>query len=178
MKTKILIALLFCVTNLFAQTNLYTETKVFNEGAYSYQCNVSSVGNVYLYNTSNSWIGLDQKFKSTNANFVFEDQSDDLITHDSWLQNRAKLTMILRNAISSLDSDVWTRNGTLYINFYVNTNTGKVDDVRFYFDRNSSYVYLPISFYRQLELTFKEQYQYVLTDVGSSLNYVYQWETF
>ena len=178
MKTITFIALLFCVTNLFAQTNFYTTTQVFNEGEYSYQCDVSSARNITLYNISNNWIGLDQKFKGTNQTFVFEDTYTELITDESWLQNKTEIKTILRNAFSALDRNTWSKSGTLYLNFFINTDTGKVDDVRFYFDCDSSYVYLPVSFFRQLELAFKENIQYVLTDAGKNLNFVYQWDTF
>ena len=172
MKTMTFIALLFCVTNIFAQSNLYTGTKVFNEGDYSYQCDVSPTGNVYLYNISNSWIGIDQKVKETNQIFSSEDAFIDLITDESWLQNKTEFKTIVRNAFSALDRNTWSKSGTLYVNFFVNADTGKVDDVRFYFDRDSSYVYLPVSFFRQLELALKENIQYVLMDAGKKLNFV------
>ena len=178
MKTNILIALLFCVTNLFAQTNFYTSSKVFNEGTYRYQCDVSSSGNVYLYNISNNWIGLSPQIKEGNVNFVLEDIQVELTTEESWLLNRTKFGTIMDNALSSIDDNTWTKHGTLYVNFYVNTDTGKVDDVRFYFDRDSSFVYLPISFYSQLELAIKEQFHYVLTELGRNLTFVYQWQTY
>ena len=178
MKTISLIAFLFCVTNLSAQTNNYTVTKVFNEGEFSYQCNVSPVGNVELYNTANNWIGIDQKIKETNLIFASEDAYTDLITDESWRQNRTESRVIMRNALSGIDEVTLERGGTLYVNFFVNTETGDVDDVRFTFDRDSCFVYLPISFFRQLELAFKENCQYVLTDFAESLNYVYQWNAF
>lgn len=178
MKIVFLTVLLFCVTNLFAQTNSYTSTKVFNEGEYSYQCDVSSVGNVALYNTSNSWINKEQIVKTTNAIFVYEDFYLDLITDESWTQNRIEFQMIMRNAFVDLDLEVLRQGEELYVNFYINPETGKVDDVRFYFDCNACYTYLPVSFFRQLELAIKERCQYVTTDMAKILNYVYQWDTF
>ena len=113
MKTKTLIALLFCVTNLFAQTNFYTETKVFNKEEYSYQCNVSPRGNVTLYNASNCWIGIEQKFKETNERFDNEDNELDLTTYESWLQYRNEFYKIM----NSLD------NLNIYTTiFFINTN--------------------------------------------------------
>ena len=178
MKTISLIALLFCVTSLFAQTNYYTSTKVLNEGEYSYQCDVSPVGNVTLYNTSNSWIGLEQKVKATNADFVFEDFCMDLITDESWLQNRGEFTTVMISSALTLDRETLRKRGTLYVNFYINPQTCKVDDVRFCFDRDACCAYFPISFFRQLELAIKENCQYVTTDFAKGLNYVYQWDTF
>ena len=178
MKTTTFITLLFCVTNLFAQTNYYTETKIFNEVEYGYQCDVSSIGSVYLYNKLNKWIGANQKIIETDEVFFYEDYFVDLTTHESWLQYRAEFNKIMRDAFSNLDRELLRKGGELFFEFYINPETGKVDDIRFYFDRDSCFVYLPISFFRQLELSLKEKCQLVVTDFGKKINYIYQWDTF
>lgn len=178
MKTKTLIILLFCVTNLFAQTNFYTETKVFNEEEYSYQCNVSPRGHVTLYNAFNSWIGVEQKFKETNEQFDNEDNELDLTTYESWLQYRNEFYKIMNDAFLNIDREILRKRGTLHFEFYINSKTGKVEDISFFFNRHSCYVHLPISFFRQLELVLKEKCQFVTTDFAKTINYIYQWDTF
>ena len=178
MRTITFITLLFCVTNLFAQTNYYTETKIFNEVEYGYQCDVSSIGSVYLYNKLNKWIGANQKIIETDEVFFYEDYFVDLTTHESWLQYRAEFNKIMRDSFSKLNKELLKKGGNLHFEFYINPETGKVDDIRFYFDRDSCFVYLPISFFRQLELSLKEKCQLVVTDFGKKINYIYLWDTF
>ena len=178
MKTTTFIALLFCVTNMFAQTNYYTETKKIHEGDYRYQCHVSPNKNVTLCNASSKWIGLEQKIKDTDEIFNNEDNELDLTTHESWLQYRAEFNKIMRDSFSKLNKELLKKGGNLHFEFYINSETGKIDDISFYFHRESCFVYLPISFFRQLELSLKEKCQLVVTDFGKKLNYIYQWDTF
>ena len=129
-----------------------------------------------LYNVNNKWIGQFPSYKSTGERFVVPDVGIDLFTHASYLENKEKVENIVKAAFTAAQKQTIT-DEELYIDMYINTETGKIDDVCFSFLNNKPYAYIPVSVYRNIELAIKENIQFVLTDEGRKLNFIYWWTT-
>ena len=176
MRTIIFITMLFCATLSVAQTNYYTTSKTFYENGYTYRCDLCASRFVDLYNVNNKWIGQFPSYKSTGETFVMPDAGIQLTTHASWLANEKKVENIVNAAFTAAQKQTIT-NEELKLVMYVNTETGKIDDVCFSFLNNKPYAYIPVSVYRNIELAIKENVQEVLTDEGRKLNFIYWWTT-
>ena len=168
--------MLFCATLSVAQTNYYTTSKTFYENGYTYRCDLCASRFVDLYNVNNKWIGQFPSYKSTGETFVMPDAGIQLTTHASWLANEKKVENIVNAAFTAAQKQTIT-NEELKLVMYVNTETGKIDDVCFRFLNNKPYAYIPVSVYRNIELAIKENVQEVLTDEGRKLNFIYWWTT-
>ena len=160
---------------LFSQTNYYTETKSFYESDYTYKANVHSWGIICLYNLSNSWVNQDQKYKGTNEIYVMSDVGEDLFDHASWLVGRENIKTIISNVLSR-DEKRMIGDEEIILSMYVNSTTGKIDDITFEFFDDSPYRFIPVSTFRAIELSIKQNIQLTLTDAGRRLNYIYWWE--
>jgi hypothetical protein len=176
MRTIIFITMLFSAAFSVAQTNYYTTSKVFYSSGYIYQCDSSDSRRIELYNVSNKWIGETVSYKSTGETFVMPDEGIQLTTHASWLANEEKVKNIVNAAFTAAQKQTIT-DEELYIVMYINTETGKIDDVYFDFSNIGPYAYIPVSVYRNIELAIKENVQEVLTDEGRKLNFIYWWTT-
>ena len=176
MRTIIFITMLFCATFSVAQTNYYTTSKTFYENGYTYRCDLCASRFLDLYNVNNKWIGQFPSYKSTGETFVMPDAGIQLTTHASWLANKEKVKNIVNAAFTAAQKQTIT-DEELYIDMYINTETGKIDDVCFSFLNNKPYAYIPVSVYRNIELAIKENVQEVLTDEGRKLNFIYWWRS-
>ena len=176
MRTIIFITMLFSAAFSVAQTNYYTTSKTFYENGYTYRCDLCASRFVDLYNVNNKWIGQFPSYKSTGETFVMPDAGIQLTTHASWLENKKKVENIVNAAFTAAQKQTIT-NEELKLVMYVNTETGKIDDVCFSFLNNKPYAYIPVSVYRNIELAIKENVQEVLTDEGRKLNFIYWWTT-
>ena len=174
MRTIIFITMVFCATFSVAQTNYYTTSKTFYENGYTYRCDLCASRFVDLYNVNNKWIGQFPSYKSTGETFVVPDVGIDLFTHASWLANEEKVENIVKAAFTAAQKQTIT-NQDITLTMYINTDTGKIDDVCFRFLNNEPYAYIPVSVYRNIELAIKENVQEVLTDEGRKLNFIYWW---
>ena len=168
--------MVFCATFSVAQTNYYTTSKTFYENGYTYRCDLCASRFVDLYNVNNKWIGQFPSYKSTGETFVMPDAGIQLTTHASWLANEEKVKNIVNAAFTAAQKQTIT-DEELYIDMYINTETGKIDDVYFDFSNIGPYAYIPVSVYRNIELAIKENVQEVLTDEGRKLNFIYWWTT-
>ena len=168
--------MLFCATFSVAQTNYYTTSKTFYENGYTYRCDLCASRFLDLYNVNNKWVGKFPSYKSTGETFVMPDAGIQLTTHASWLENKEKVKNIVNAAFTAAQKQTIT-DEELYIDLYINTETGKIDDVCFSFLNNKPYAYIPVSVYRNIELAIKENVQEVLTDEGRKLNFIYWWTT-
>lgn len=160
---------------LFSQTNYYNETKTFYESGYTYRAEVPSWGIINLYNTSNSWIGKDQMYKGTNEKYSMSDVGEDLFDDASWLVSRDNIQTIISNAFSREEKRT-IGDEEIILTMYVNSTTGKIDDITFEFFENSPYCFIPVSVFRAIEFSIKQNIQLTLTDAGRRLNYIYWWE--
>ena len=179
MKTIIILIMLVCSSNLLAQTNYYTETKVFYETDYSYQCEIDSTDFVVLYNKDYQLTPDDVKLKSTGKTFIPDNEDLDLITHESWLTFRRHFYSIIQHAFSESEKNILKLTPyEIYVDLYFNTETGKVDEVKFSFYKNSNFVFVPVSVYRNIEVQIKRACQFIITEEGKRLNYIYYWDTY
>ena len=176
MRTIIFITMLFCATFSVAQTNYYTTSKTFYENGYTYRCDLCASRFLDLYNVNNKWIGQFPSYKSTGETFVMPDAGIQLTTHASWLANKEKVKNIVKAAFTAAQKQTIT-DQDITLTMYINTDTGKIDDVSFSFLNNEPYAYIPVSVYRNIELAIKENIQFVLTDEGRKLNFIYWWTT-
>ena len=171
--------MLFCSSSLLAQTNYYTETKVFNETDYIYQCEIDSTDFVVLYNKDYQLTPDDVKFKSTGKTFIPDNENLDLITHESWLTFRRHFYSIIQHAFSESEKNILkVTPHEIYVDLYFNTETGKVDEVKFSFYKNSGFAFVPVSVYRNMEVQIKRACQFIITEEGKQLNYLYYWDTY
>lgn len=173
MKTIItFLCMLFCVSYIYAQTNYYTTTKTFNENGYAYQCDVSSSKLVILYNKSNKWINVYPIYKSTGETFAQTDQGIDLLEYDNFPDSKYKSIV---NAAFSPNEKQKVKGYDLTTIMYINSTTGKVDEVSFRFANFEPYATIPISVYRKIETELKNKILFTPTTEGNKLNYIYYW---
>ncbi|MBR4924026.1 MAG: DUF5043 domain-containing protein [Bacteroidaceae bacterium] len=160
---------------LFSQTNYYSETKTFTESDYTYKTEVYSWGIIKLYNTSNSWINKSMMYKGTDQIYIKSDLGEDLFDHASWLVGEENIQTIVSSAFSR-DEKRMIGDKEMIITMYVNSTTGRIDDVMFKFFDDSPYRFVPVSTYRKIELDIKQNVQMTLTEAGRNLNYIYWWK--
>ena len=173
----ILFLVLFCATTLsVAQTNYYTTSKTFYESGYTYVCELHTPSELSLYNQSNQWIAQYPSYKSSGEIFVVSDEGIDLFTHESLLTNEQLCQTIVNEKFSQEQKET-IAGQELFIIMYLNTETGKVDDVRFHFHNDEPYTYIPVSVYRSIEVALKDKIQFALTNEGRKLNFIYFWTT-
>ncbi|WP_195653249.1 DUF5043 domain-containing protein [Bacteroides cellulosilyticus] len=175
MKTLIVsICILFYVAYLHAQTNYYTTTKTFNESGYTYQCDIPPYNLVTLYNKSNKWIYVHSIYKDTGKNFVQDEAGDGikLLESDTW--TRSKRFSIVNSAFSASEKQR-IKGHDFNIIMYINSSTGKVDEVSFEFHKSGPFATIPVSVYRKIETEIKKNIWYTPTTVGKKLNYIFYW---
>ena len=167
--------MLLCAICIYAQTYYYTATKAFNENGYTYQCDVCGSKMVTLYNSSNKWIYTYPVYKSTGENFVQTDEGIDLLENDNW--TNATCESIVSATLSASEKQR-VKGDVLYIIMYINSSTGKVDEVSFEFYSRDSFATIPVSVYRKIETEIKKNIWFTLTTEGKNLNYIYFWRSF
>ena len=173
MKTLILaISTLFCVAYLHAQTNYYATTKTFNQDGYIYQCDVRASGFVTLYNKSNKWIKVYPVYKSTGESFAQTDAGIELFEDDNWTSSKCKSIV---NAAFSDSEKQKVKGHDFYIIMYINSSTGRVDEVSFEFHKSDPFAAIPISVYRKIEIELKKDIWFTLTTEGKMLSYIFYW---
>ncbi len=171
MKTLILaISILFCVACLHAQTNYYTTTKTFNQDGYIYQCDVRASGFVTLYNKSNKLINVYPVYKNTGESFVQTDAGIKLLESDTW--TRSKRFSIVNAAFSDSEKQM-LKGHDFYIIMYINSSTGRVDEVSFEFHKSDPFAAIPVSVYRKIETEIKKDLWFTLTAEGKMLSYIF-----
>lgn len=171
--------LLFATNNIIAQTNYYTETKTFYEEGYTYQADNYDSGRIKVYNKDCIWINTTQTYKETGEHFDMLDYEPELIERQS-LDKTIKILHSILEECYTEDEKINIKNNkkTSIINLFINTETGKVDDVRFSFDNTSYYIYIPVSTFRKIELQIKDKLSFTVTEEGKKLNYIYYWEDY
>jgi len=171
MKTLIIfISILFSATYMYAQTNYYTTTKTFNQDGYIYQCDVRASGFVTLYNKSNKWIKVYPVYKSTGESFAQTDAGIELFEDDNW--TRSKRFSIVNAAFSDSEKQK-VKGHDFNIIMYINSSTGRVDEVSFEFHKSDPFAAIPISVYRKIETEIKKELWFTLTAEGKMLSYIF-----
>ena len=173
MKTLIIfISILFSATYMYAQTNYYATTKTFNQDGYIYQCDVRASGFVTLYNKSNKLINVYPVYKNTGESFVQTDAGIKLLESDTW--TRSKRFSIVNAAFSDSEKQM-LKGHDFYIIMYINSSTGRVDEVSFEFHKSDPFAAIPISVYRKIEIELKKDIWFTLTTEGKMLSYIFYW---
>lgn len=162
----------FCSIYTYAQTNYYTETKTFYEDGYAYQCEVDYAGFVTLYNKTNKWTYVAEMYKDTGKTFVMPDSGIDLTEYDTWTDDKCKSIVV---EAFTTEQKLKVKGRDLFITMFINTDTGKVDEVNFEFVNFGGYATIPVSVYRKIELEIKNNIWFTLTEEGKKLNYILQW---
>jgi hypothetical protein len=172
MKTFILmVSMLFSVTSAVAQTNYYTTSKTFYETGYTYQCDHDGGVGIILYNKNNRLTYVDQLYNDTGENYVMP-EGVDVLEYETWTDPKAD--SIVRNAFSMVERQR-LKGYRFNINMRINPNTGKVDEVDFWFMASTPYTTIPISVYRKIEVDIKKYLWFVPTEEGKKINYIYRW---
>lgn len=173
MKTMItFISMLFCASYIYAQTNYYTTTKTFNKNGYTYQCDVPSYKLVTLYNKSNKRMNVYPIYKGTGEAFVQTDKGIDLLEYVNFPDS--KYNSIVNSAFSPSEKQR-VKGHDFNIIMYINSATGKVDEVSFEFANFEPYATIPVSVYRKIEIDLKNSISFTPTAEGKKLNYIYYW---
>ncbi len=166
----LIIATVVGITTLYSQTNYYTESKIFEEEGYKYQCNVSSSKNVLLYDKNNRLTGQHPKYKSTGELFVYPVSGVKLYQYDAQIENQIR--QLVYGAFRKYQQPV-IADKSLYIIFYLNSETGMVDELEFEFANFGSYSQIPIYVYREIENRIKDSIHFEITEFGKTLNFVW-----
>ncbi len=171
MKTLLLlIGVIGFSVHVSAQSPYYNQTKTFHENGYSYQCDYDGLF-AKLYNLSdNQFIYEDQKNRYTGKYLTSEEEWELEFESETW--THPKCYEIVNRAFSA-EQRTSIGNKRMSICLYISSDTGKVIGVEFQFYRDSPYMHIPLSVFRQIELDLKRQIWFTLTAAGRRLNYIY-----
>ena len=174
MKTRIItlifIGILFCMTDMNAQTRFYDTNRTFNEQGFTYISYVVSGGAmVHLHNKDHQWIGVTQRNRDGTEGNEIELPSP--FQTNTAAQMRQLAHSIINNAFTPAEKQR-IRGERLTIIMYVDSQTGRVDDVEFMFLRMRGFATIPVTTYRRIELELKERIQFIPTDAGRSRNFL------
>ena len=95
-----------------------------------------------------------------------------LLESDTW--TRSKRFSIVNSAFSASEKQR-IKGHDFTIIMYINSGTGKVDEVSFEFPNFRPYATIPVSVYRKIETEIKKNIWYTPTTVGKKLNYIFYW---
>lgn len=86
------------------------------------------------------------------------------------LSLQKKLVDIVDEAFTPEQSDLLDGK-KFYVKFYISPTTGEVTDVYFDIYSHTGYTQIPIEVFRQMEVKFKEEIVFEMTDEGKKMNY-------
>lgn len=159
--------------NILAQTYYYDKTKTFTEDGYTYQCDIRESGMITLYKKGDKWIYAPQIVKSTGEIFQYEDDVPDIIeTVDNNFIYTCK--SIINNAFS-YEEKKRVKEDFFIFSMYVNTDSGKIEEVAFEFHQTNPCATIPVSVYRKMEVEMKQKLSFKVTEEGKKLNYILYW---
>lgn len=174
-KTKLIIALLFCLTYYLnttsAQTYYYNTSKTFQENGYTYRCSTQDweSGEVTLYNADNIYtfrLGLKYKDGSSVKDVKVLRAETDLIEDDNWTKQRC---ISIVDSAFSYNEKQRVGGKEFDVSMTIDSNTGRIIEVDFSFSKDSPFATVPASTYRKIELDLKNQVWFTPTTVGRQL---------
>ena len=172
MKTLVILVIttVIGITTLYSQNNYYTESKTFEGDGYKYQCNVSASKNVLLYDKNNRLTGQYPKYKSTGELFVYPVEGVKLYQYDAQIEKQIRQLVyeVFRKHQQPVIADK-----SLYMIFYLNSESGVVDELEFEFVNFGPYAQIPIDVYSEIEKRIKDSIQFEITNFGKTLNFVW-----
>ena len=168
------LVIMLSVSLLYSQRNIQkhglVETIIRGDG-YIYNKDVAGA-DVQLYNRENKWVNVHQEYK--NGEMIDLDIIDAprtaIVENDQWTKLRA--FGIVHDAFT-VEQRKQVLGKKLWISLYVNSETGKVDEVEFGFMVNDPYNAIPIYVFRQIETELKKNIWFKPTAKGKTLNYIY-----
>ena len=172
---KIYMFLVFvcCVSNTWAQRyySVYRESDYKSDtivnSNYTYVCDTLMGYQINIYNINNHPGRGDITY--TNGD-VMDDENIELIDL-SYSQN-LQLESFVDEAFSK--EQVETLDGApLIIALDISSTDGKITDVYYSFFKDTGYTKLPIDVFYDLEMRFKDEMQFELTEEGRKMNYCY-----
>jgi hypothetical protein len=152
-KELLLIALVLCCSmGIQAQTYYYNESKTFKMTDYAYKCDIGISKFVTLYNINNEFTYSHQKYAATGKVWTINKGSDPLVS-DHW--TKPKCYSIVNNAFTA-EEKLRCKGEILIISLYINSQTGKLMEVKYNFTSNDPFATIPVSTYRKIETELKE----------------------
>jgi hypothetical protein len=171
MKKILLLSLLLVSLTGLAQTRYYQTTQTIQGDGYAYQCDVK-LKFVSLYNAANKWTYEDIRYKDTGKTPNFDD-IDPVMEDDNWTKETCH--KIVDDAFSYEEASRVQNTKSMTISMYINSTTGKVEEVLFEFTTIGAYATIPVSVYRQIEVNLKKQVWFTPTQSGRRLTYILLW---
>ena len=151
--------------------NYYRKDTIYVMNGYRYRCD-GLKGCVVLYNADyqNKWEEKDLVYKETGNFFDSEFGKHNPIVNNLSMNN--KVLSIIDNAFTKEFVEYLKDDKNLTVTMYLNSETGKVEEVSFWFLHSSAFASLPISTYRNIELQLVNEISYTPSSIGRQLNYI------
>lgn len=151
--------------------NYYRKDTIYVMNGYRYRCE-GTKGVVVLYNADyqNQWENKVQVYKETGEYFDSEFGKNNPIVDDFSMDQ--KVLNIIDNAFSKEFVEYLKDHECLTVTMFLDSETGRVEEVSFWFIPNSAYASLPISTYRKIELQLINKVSYIPSEIGKQLNYI------
>ena len=165
------------VTETFAQQldfiapGYYRKDTVYVMNGYRYRC-IGAKGTVRIYNADylNQWEGQTQVYKATGKYFDSNWGKINPIVNDYNMNQ--KVLDIIDNAFTKEFATSLKDHERLTVTLFLNSDTGKVEEVCFWFTHFGPFATLPLSTYRNIELQLIRDISYTPTAIGKQLNYI------
>ena len=171
MKKELLLGalMLCCSMTIQTHTYYYNESKTFKMTGYTYKCDVGISKFVTLYNINNEFTYSHQMYAATGKAWTINNGSDPLVA-DHW--TKPKCYAIVNNSFTA-EEKLRCKGRRLIIYLYINSQTGKLMEVKYNFTSNDPFATVPVSTYRKIETELKENVWFTPTEEGKKLNYIF-----
>ena len=173
MKQFIIFIILLAITSTISPIKgqiYYQTTQSYEREGYTYQCDVSPYKFVTLYNKENTLTYEKIVYKSTQKVFDQKYLLEPKVVEDDEAMCK-KAWYIVNDAFTREEARIFD-NEELMFTLCLDSETGKVKEVRFDFLTISSYAKFPIERYREIEMKLKAEVQFTPSEVGKQLNYI------
>lgn len=175
MKRLVIFGIIIAISNIISpikgQTySYYQTTQSYEREGYTYQCDVSPYKFVTLYNKENTLTYEKIVYKSTQKVFDQKYLLEPKVVEDDEAMCK-KAWYIVNDAFTREEARIFD-NEELMFTLCLDSETGKVKEVRFDFLTISSYTKFPIERYREIEMKLKAEVQFTPSEVGKQLNYI------
>jgi quinolinate synthase len=178
MKAKSLFLVIAClllfITSVMAQTNYYSVSDTFPQNGYTYLCEVDASGLVLLYNQANVYVSDHELYKNGDSlSLVTKKARYDwelpVISGGNYFESRNRILAIAADVLSP---NQLSSPSSLDVSVTINTTTGKVMEVEFWFVKQYAFATVPVSQYREIEQRIKADSAiwFTLSDFGKQLN--------
>ena len=165
----VIITILLCMPMIKAQS-YYSTSKVITKPDYTYQVDVRNDGSATLYNQSNKYTY--KRYENKDGSELDENillGRVKLIENDNW--TRQKCLSIVNNTFTQQEKEM-LKNDKLGIRMIVDTDSGKVIEVNYWFLYNKGFGNVELSVFRAIEEDLKKNIWFTLTEEGKKLNHV------